>query len=453
LQLTSQRTITRRLIDLAMPIIGINVLQHMVLVVDTIMIGHLDNAETLLTSLSFAAQIIFLLMVLMAGLTIGTVATVARAHGAGDSARVNHVLLQSTMLTVLAGLGVGVAGNLFAPQLMLLLGASPETLAAGLEFLRPMLAGVVFNYLMTLYAAIMRGVGNTRVPFLVSLLTTSLNTGINFLLIYGKLGFPALGIQGAALGTIIAWFVGAMLLGVLLRRGTVGNLVLPLRIERIDRELAGQLARIGAPAACDMVVLHLSFSSIVGMLGRIDELAVAAHGIGLRIQALAFLPGLAISQATAAMVAQALGGGSAEQARQVLRGSVLLCTTLISLLGLILIVFAHPIVSLFNVAAGTPLSEYSVMWIRLLGYGMPLTGWQTAVTGLLQGAGATWLSLRINLYATLLFQIPLSFALGFTFGLGAFGVWLAFPLSFVLRVWLVDRAYRGNTWAKVGVHA
>lgn len=451
-QPTSQRAVTRRLTALAIPVIGINLLQVMVLVVDTIMVGHLENAETLLTSLSYAAQVIFLLMVVMMGLTIGTVATVARAYGARDSARVNHVLLQSTMLTVLVGIGVGVVGNLIAPQLLVTLGASPDTLAAGLAFLRPMLAGVVFNYLMILYAAVMRGVGNTRVPFLVSLLTTSLNIGFNFLLIYGKLGFPALGIQGAALGTITAQFVGTMLLGAILRRGMVGSLVLPLRIERIDGALARQLVRIGTPAALDMLVLNASFLFIVGMLGRIDEVAVAAHGIGLRIQSLAFVPGLAISQATAAMVGQALGAGSVDQARQVMRGSIVLCTAIMTALALILISLARPIVTLFDVRAGTPLAEYTVTWIRLLGYGMPLAGWQTAVGGLLQGAGATRLSLRINVYVTLL-QIPASAVLGFALGLGAFGVWLAFPLSFVLRVWLVQRAYNGNTWAKVGVHA
>jgi putative MATE family efflux protein len=452
LQTTSQRTITRRLTALAMPVIGINVLQVMVLVVDTIMLGHLENAETLLTSLSYAAQVIFLLMVAMMGLTIGTVATVARAYGAKDGARVNRVLLQSTMLTVLVSVFVAAFGNLIAPWLMLALGASPETLSAGLEFLRPMLAGVVFNYLMILYAAVMRGVGNTRVPFLVSLLTTSLNIGFNYLLIYGKLGFPALGIQGAALGTIAAQFAGVMVQGWILRRGLVGGLVLPLRIERIDGALARQLVRIGTPAALDMLVLNAGLLLIVSMLGRIDEVAVAAHGIGLRIQSLAFVPGLAISQATAAMVGQALGAGSVDQARQVLRGSLLLCTALMTALALILIFLARPIVTLFDVRADTPLAEYTVMWIRLLGYGMPLAGWQIAVGGLLQGAGATGLSLRINVYATL-FQVPASAVLGFALGLGVFGVWLAFPLSFLLRVWLVQRAYRKNTWARVGVHA
>jgi putative MATE family efflux protein len=453
LQPESQRTITRRLFALAWPIIGVNLLQVLALAIDTIMVGHLEDSETLLTSLSFATQVIFLLLVVMMGLTIGTVATVARAYGARDTARVNHVLLQSTQLTIVVGVSVGIVGNLFAPQILTLLGASPDALAGGLAFLRPMLAGTVFWYLVILYAAIMRGVGNTRIPLLVSLLTTAINTGVNYLLIYGKLGFPALGIQGAAIGTVTAQLVGALLLGSILRRGMVANLSLPLRFARIDRELARQLARIGTPAALDMLVLNASFLSIVGMLGRIDELAVAAHGIGLRIQALAFVPGLAISQATAALVGQALGRGTSDEARQVMRASILLCTAIMTALALILVFSAHPIVALFAVPPETPLHDFSVMWLRMLGYSMPLAGWQIAMVGLLQGAGATRLSLRINLLSTLFFQIPVSAILGFALGLGAFGVWLAFPLSFVLRIVLTDRAYRGGTWAKVGVHA
>lgn len=431
--------------------IGVNLLQVMALAIDTIMVGHYDNS--LLTSLSFATQVIFLLLVVMMGLTIGTVATVARAYGARDTARVNHVLLQGTMLTIIVGVGVGIVGNLFAPQILRLLGARPNALAGGLEFLRPMLAGTVFWYLVILYGAVMRGVGNTRIPFLVALLTTTLNTGINYLLIYGKLGFPSLGIQGAAIGTVISQLVGAVLLGAILRRGMVADLRLPLRVERIDRVLARQLARIGAPAAADMLVLNASFLSIVFMLGRIDELAVAAHGVGLRIQALAFVPGLAISQATSALVGQALGAGNSDQARQVMRASILLCTALMTVLALILVVWAQPIVALFDVPANTPLSDFSVTWIRMLGFSMPLAGWQIAMGGLLQGAGATKVSLRINLLTTLFFQIPASAILGFVVGWGAFGVWLAFPVSFVLRIWLTDRAYRSNVWAKVGVHA
>src|SRR6185503_13924490 len=107
---------------------------------------------------------------------------------------------------------------------------------------------------------------------------------------------------------------GLVLLVWLLRRGSVPGVELRLRPAPLDLPLARQLFRVGAPAALDLVILNGGLLSIVGMLGRIEQAAVAAHGIGLRIQALAFVPGLGVSQATGALVGQALGAGDAARA-------------------------------------------------------------------------------------------------------------------------------------------
>ncbi len=110
----AERFIARRLLALALPIIGLNVLNVLALAVDTAMLGRLPGAEVALTGLGFAAQLIFLLMVAMMGLTVGTVAFVARAHGAGQRDRVVHILHQSSQLTAALGLAVAAAGNLAA---------------------------------------------------------------------------------------------------------------------------------------------------------------------------------------------------------------------------------------------------------------------------------------------------------------------------------------------------
>lgn len=447
------QSVARRLFDLAAPIVGVNVLNVMALVIDTAMLGRLDNATTVLTSLGFAIQLVFLLMILMIGLTVGTVALIARAHGAGDHARVNHVLLQSTMLTTLLGIGVAIAGNLSAPYLLRAMGASTGAIQHGLDYLRPLLTGTVFSYLVILYGAVMRGVGNTRLPFLVAVVATGVNVGLNSLLIYGNLGFPALGIQGAALGTVASQFVGAAILGLLLWRGAVGSARLSLRPQPIDPALTRELLRVGAPAAMDMLLLNAGLLTIIGMLGRIDEVTVAAHGIGMRIQSLAFVPGLGISQATGAMVGQALGSGDAAQARAVVRASLRLCISIMTVLALLIVMADHSIVSLFDVPAGSSLESYTVQWIRLLGYTMPVAGWHVALAGLLQGAGATGTSLRINLVTTLVCQVPLAAVLGFVLDLGALGVWASFPISVALKALLSHRAYSGGRWAKVGIHA
>lgn len=442
-------SIARRLFDLALPVIGLNVLNVLSLAVDTAMCGRLPNRDAALEALGFATQVVFLLMVAMMGLVVGTVATVSRAHGAGDDQRVNHVLRQSSMFTVLVAIGVAVLGNLGAPWVLRALGASEGTLALALDYLRPLLTFTVFYYLNMLYAAVLRSVGNTRLPFLIALGFNALNVLFNYGLILGNLGLPSLGVQGAAIGTVMAQGCGVLAMVLMLRRGAVRGLRLKLRPTALDGALARTFFRVGAPAALDMIILNASFASIVGMLGRIDPAAVAAHGIGLRIQALAFVPGLSVSQATGAMVGNALGAHDVPQARSVVRASVVLCTALMSTLALLIILGAPEIVGIFDVPRGTALMDFSVTWMELLGYGMPIVGVHIAFVGMLRGAGATNTSLYINLFGTIL-QVPLSWALGFPLGLGAWGVWAGFPLSFLLKAALGFAAYRRERWATAG---
>lgn len=447
---TSTGSVFSRLFSLAWPIVGINVLTVLALAVDTAMCGRLPHKELALTGLGFATQVIFLLMVLMVGLTVGTVAMLSRAYGSGDSQRVNHILYQSTVLVALVGVFAALVGNLLARPILTLLGASTEVQAYGLRYLRPLLMATPFNYLFLLFAAVFRSIGNTRIPFLVSVLTNLVNVAINYALILGNLGMPALGLRGAAIGTLTSQFVGMLLLGWVLRRGTIPNLTLSLRPRALDGPMAKDLLRVGAPAALDMFILNAAFLSIIGMLGRLNEVAVAAHGIGLRIQALAFVPGMSISQATGALVGQALGASNANEARAIVRSSLVLCFCVMSTLALILVLLAYPIVGIFDVKAGTSLETYAVMWIRLLGYGMPLVGIYIAFVGMLQGAGATNTSLTINFASTVLLQIPLSYLLGFTFQMGVFGVWIAFPLSFLLKASAGIWVYRRGRWAREG---
>ena len=446
----ADRPISRRLVDLALPVIGLNVLNVLALGVDTAMVGHTPDSEIALTGLGFATQLVFLLMVAMLGLTVGSVALIARAHGAGQHDRVRHILSQSTGLTVGLGLMVAVLGNLVAPVVLGWMGATGGALEAALSYLRPLLLGSTFYYVTILYGACLRGVGNTRLAFWVAAASNLVNFGLNWCLILGNFGFPALGIEGAAYGTVCAQIFSTTLLIVLVHRGAVAGINVSLRPRLPDWTLARALVRVGAPAAADMVVLNISFLSILGMLGRIDPVAVAAHGIGLRIQALAFVPGMSISQATGAMVGNALGAGRVDEANKVVRASIGLCFAIMTTLGVLIVALDAPLLSLFGVAETSVLGELSQTWMLLLGLTMPLAGVYVSFVGMFQGSGATQTSLAINVASTLAIQIPLSWILGFPMGLGAFGVWAGFPLAFVLKAVLGAWMWRRGTWARVG---
>ena len=132
---------------------------------------------------------------------------------------------------------------------------------------------------------------------------------------------PSFGLPGAAYGTIFAQLVGVLLTVYLLRKGAEPALELRLTWAPLDMPLAKELLRVGAPAALDMMIMNSALFVIIGLLGRPEPLAVAAHGIGMRLQSLASVPGLSIAQATGALVGQSLGGGNIPRVREVVRAS------------------------------------------------------------------------------------------------------------------------------------
>lgn len=436
---------------LAAPIIGLNVLNVLMLAVDSALCGRLPNSEQALAALGFAIQVVFLLMVAMLGLIVGTVALVARAYGGGDTQRLSHLLVQSTMLTVIVGVGVGALGALLAEPILRALGASADVAELGAEYLRPLMLGTPFFYLTLLYAGILRGVGNTRIPFLVALGANVVNAVLNYGLILGNLGLPAMGVTGSAIGTVIAQLFNVVMLVIVLRSGSIPNLRLPLELRPIDKPLAVDLFKIGWPAALDMLVLNAGFLTAIALLGRIDQITVAAHGLGLRVQALAFVPGLGVGQATGAMVGQALGAGDVDRARKIANASMLLCAAIMTALALILFVAAYPVIHVFDVAPGSALEGYSVEWIHVLGYTMVPASVNIALMGLLQGAGATRTSLRINVWSTLVIQVPLAYLFGFAFDWGAYGVWMSFPVGAAAKSLLNYIELRRERWAVTGV--
>lgn len=445
--------IALRLLRLALPVIGLNTLQVLALTVDTAMVGRLPEADDALTGLGFATQVLFLVMVLMMGLTVGTVAFTARAWGAGQKARVCHVIEQSTALTVLLSVLVAVGGTLAAPSILAALGATGRAAELGLTYLRPLLALCVLNYLNILYAAVLRAVGVTRLPFRIQLFAALVNVVVNYALILGHWGLPQLGVLGAAIGTVASHAVGVALMWLVLARGAVPGVRPPLRWPTLDAALAHDLGRVGAPAAVDMLVVNIGFLGIIGMLGRLDPVAVAAHGIGMRVQGLAFVPGMSVSQALGAMVGNALGGRRPDEARRVVWAGLGLCGGIMTSLGLLIVGLEHQIVRLFDVAPGTALYQHTTTWIRVLASVMPLAGTYIALMGTFHGAGLTRVPLRINLLVTTMVQLPASWVLGFLLGWGTLGVWLGLPLGFAAKAGLAAVAWRRGHWLRVGDRA
>jgi multidrug resistance protein, MATE family len=435
---------------LGLPVMGLNLLSVLALFVDAAMCSRLPDATVVLSGLGYAIQLVFLLTVFMIGLSVGAVSLVARAVGAGDHERVSRLLQQATTLTVLLGVAVAVAGNLLAESLLGALGASDAAARVSTQYLRPMLAAAGVNYLALLYTGVMRGLGNTRAPFVCALIANVVNAAVNYCLIYGHLGLPALGVRGAAIGTILSHVVNASLLAHALGRAIPG-VRLRLRPRSIDHGLMLRIIRIGGPAAVDVLILNFIHLGMIAMLARIDQVAVAAHVVGMRIQGLAFVPALGISQATAALIGQSLGAGDVSRARRVTTASLVLCCAVLIGLCAAMVVFARPLLHLFDVQPGSPLEDYGVQCLVLGAVANVPFAIYIAFLGVMQGSGTTRTALLISTVSVFLVQIPVGLALGFTAGLGATGVWWSLPAANLVRVGMALAAHHRGRWAANGV--
>jgi Na+-driven multidrug efflux pump len=199
-----------------------------------------------------------------------------------------------------------------------------------------------------------------------------------------------------------------------------------------------------------MLIIHGSFLLIVAMLSSFGDASVAANSVGLRVQSFAFVPGLAISQATSAMVGASLGASDVLRARTIARASLSFTVIVMIVLGVLLAAASPAILAVFAVRSGTGVYALATTWMRVLGLSLPIAGANIALVGVLRGAGATTTSLLVNVLGTLVVQVPASYLLAYTAGFGTLGIWLAVPVAFVARLLLSTGFYHRGAWARTG---
>lgn len=441
----------REVARLALPVALLNLLGVLTLFIDILFCSRLEEGEAALTALGFSAQIIFLIQVPMLGFSVGSAALISRAYGARAKERVASLTRQSLQGAVVLAALTAVSSPITLPLIVGTLGAEGLAYELALDYLFPLFVGIVFYFLQTLSFSLFRSTGDTRLPLVLGLVVNGLNVPLNWVLIFGQFGLPGLGVEGAAYGTIISQAFGVLITLGLIRRGALGGIPVSLRPSLFESEFVRDIFRLGAPAALDLLLVNLSFLTMIFFLARISPEAVAAHGVGHRVQSLAFVPGLGIAQAVGALVGNFLGADNKKGALKVTRSGIVLAALLMGTIGAGLTFGRGELAALFSIEPGTELFALTTLWIMILGGTLPIIGANVALIGALRGAGATFSSLLINMVGTLIFQIPLLY-IGAELD-GARGIWLSFPIAYFCRTMVTIWIFRRGNWAKTGLRA
>jgi len=297
-------------------------------------------------------------------------------------------------------------------------------------------------------ASALRAAGDTRTPLAFGLVVNVINVVLNYVFVFGAFGLPALGVRGSALATAVAFTTGATIGVVLLARGGL-RVQVGIRDLRPDRALLLRIARIGAPTGIEMFAMQMGFLVYLVFASRYGTAAVAAYFIGVRILALAFLPGIGFATAASALVGQSLGAGLPERATEAGRVAVRLAVRFMSSAGLLLFVFAGTIARLF---VDDPATIEDTRWfIYMLALCQPLMAVDYALGGSLRGAGDTRFTL-VTLFAGL-YGCRLAFAWVVThvLELSVAWLWAALIGDYAARAAMKSWRYRSRAWQRVRV--
>ncbi|HEY5539364.1 MAG TPA: MATE family efflux transporter, partial [Thermoplasmata archaeon] len=412
----------RSVLDLAWPVIVSNFLQVLATTIDLVMVGRIGVAE--IAAVGIGGNLVFFTFTVMIGITSGTIALVARAVGAKNPKEADHFLFQSLITGALLSIPLILIGVFFAPQIVAPFSPTDEILRLSADYVSIIFLSVPFLFVIFIATAALRAAGDTKTPLIIGIIENLVNFAINYTLIFGNFGFPALGVRGAAIGTSIAYFVGAVLfLGLFVdRRVRIG-----IRRERpiADWPAIRRILRIGLPAATEQFAFQIGILIWIVMVVTFGEAAVAAHQIGLRVQSFAFMPGLGLSIASSALVGQNLGAHRPDRADRSAREATKLSILIMGGIGAFTFVFAPWIALVF--AEPGPTVDLSVLFIRLHATSIPAIGLFFTLSGSLRGAGDTKWPLYASVFGTYAIRLPLSVLFGYTFQWGLVGVWVSLP--------------------------
>lgn len=437
---------------LALPVVFTNLLQTLVNVADVVMVGRLGPIEV--AAVGMGQMVRMLLMVGVLSVTTGAMVLAAQARGAHDDARLSMVARQALTLAVLLGAGLGTLGFFAAEPLLgfMASGASSEAVSLGTSFLQVLFVGAPLMALTFSVTQLMQGAGDTVTPLVLVGAINVLNVAFNALFIFGAGPFPALGVDGAAYGTIAARAIGVVAGVWLLASGR--NVVRLGRGSFLPHwPTVRSMVGIGVPAGTQGVLQNVSSLLVMRIVTSTSAGAygAAAMSIGMQVASLAFMPGVAVSVAATSLVGQALGAWRPDLAR--LRGnlSILLGMVIMAVPALPMVAFAPFIVRLFEPSAHPIVVEGGASFLRIHGAAQPLVAITIVASGALRGAGDTMAALAAAVIGRALLVVPLAYLLAHVFGLELLGVWWGLLIGVLLQGALVLRRWRGRGWLDVAL--
>jgi putative MATE family efflux protein len=412
--------LNRAILLLAIPMVLEMVLESLFAVVDVLWVGRLGaNA---VATVGLTESLLALVFSIGIGLSMSTTAMVARRIGEKDPGDAAIAGAQAIFLGLLISLAIGIPAFVFAPQLLRLMGASPEIVVTGSGYARIALGGCGAIVMLFLNNAIFRGAGDAAIAMRLLWVSNILNLILDPCLIFGLGPFPRLGVTGAALATFSGRSIGVLYQFYRLMKGTE-RIRIPPSLLRLNPRVMWRLIRVSLTGILQFAIANTSWIALVRIVSIFGAAALAGYTIAIRIVIFVILPSWGLSNAAATLVGQNLGAGHPQRAEQAVWRTGLYNMLFLGIIGVVFIFSATPLVRLFtHDPAVVPLAASA---LRILSYGNIAYAYGMVMLQSFNGAGDTVTPTIVNFFGFWVLEIPLAWWLALHQGLRSTGVFLS----------------------------
>ncbi|WP_265821657.1 MATE family efflux transporter [Geovibrio ferrireducens] len=428
-------------LKISFPAAMYNLLGMVQSMVDMLFVGRISSVSVAAVGVSM--QYVGMLYAFMSLFYVGTNALVSRFFGAKDPEKAGLVSYNMFVLALAFSVPLFVVGFYKSHVLFNILGMSGEIEEIGSVYMKIYCFSIPVLFAQGVLYSSLNAYGKTKIPFYIGIFGNIVNFLLDYALIFGAWGFPALGVAGVAYATVIARLLEFFIYAYLCFIRKEIDFVM-----RFSGDLLRRALKVGFPTWMERMMTFPTYIVLSALVARYGTEALAGYQIGLRIEGIAFMPGVGFIVATMALTGRHLGAGNPEEAEKDAMAATVAACAFMGTVGLLMFLFPSPLARMFTTDAATV--ESAAEYLRIMGLSQIPLGIFFVMSGALRGAGDTRTTFIVNTACIWLLRV-LPAAVMVWAGIALFWVYLVAALESAVRAGLLVRVFLRGRWKSIAV--
>lgn len=417
--------------------------------IDSLMVSRLGAYAV--AAVGLTTQPKFLGLALFFAVNIAVSALVARRRGEGNKDDANRILITAIVFIVIAAAAVSTLCLVLADQIILFCGSTPETHGSAVIYFRIIMGCMIFNCIQMGINSAQRGAGNTKITMVTNITSNTINIIMNYMLIEGHCGFPALGIHGAAIATVLGTVVACIMsISSICKAGCFVSIphIISSRIKPAFQSFKS-IVKIGYGIFFEQILMRIGFMLTAIMAAKQGTSAMAAHQVGMNIMGLTFSFGDGLQAAAVALIGRSLGENNKEMAKKYGRICMTYGGIIATVLCLVYYFGAGLLMGLFFKETEIIATGVSIM--RVIIFIVIFQIIQVVYMGCLRGAGDTLYTAVASTISVTIVRTAGSYIFGYMLGFGITGIWCGVLLDQISRFCFASIRYKSGKWTEIKI--